>query len=68
MPGFNTVPGPMGRLVRDNYILYPEDAQSNIMPDNGVVRWFASNTILTDDALVWRHDNLRFRVLRATKI
>ena len=59
MPGFNTVPRPMGRLVRDNYILYPEDAMYYIMPDNGVVRWFASNTILNDDALVWRHDNSR---------
>ena len=47
----------MGRLVRDNHILYPEDALSYIMPDNEVVRWFANNTILTDDALVWRHDN-----------
>ena len=38
MPGFNTVPRPMGRLVRDNHILYPEDAFSYIMPDNEVVR------------------------------
>lgn len=57
MPEFNTMPRPMGGLVRDNHILYPEDAPSYIMPDNEVVRWFANNTILTDDALVWRHDN-----------
>lgn len=56
IPEFDTVLKPMGRLNRENHILYPEDAQSYILPDNEVIQWYAKNTVLTDDALLWKHN------------
>jgi len=56
MPEFDTALKPMGRLNWTNHILYPEDASSYIMPENEVVKWYAENTVLTDDALLWKHN------------
>lgn len=56
-PYFETSLKPMGKLNRNNHILYPEDASSYIMPGNAVVKWYAENTVLTDTELVWKHNN-----------
>jgi hypothetical protein len=56
MPEFETDLRPMGKLNRNNHILYPEDASSYIIPENEVVTWYAENTVLTDDALLWKHN------------
>jgi hypothetical protein len=56
MPKFETNLKPMGKLNRNNHILYPEDASSYIIPENEVVTWYAENTVLTDDALMWKDD------------
>ncbi len=56
MPEFDTALKPMGRLNWTNHILYPEDASSYIMPENEVVKWYAENTVLTDGALLWKHN------------
>jgi len=56
MPNFETALRPMGKLNRYNHILYPEDASSYIIPENEVVKWYAENTVLTDDALLWKHN------------
>lgn len=56
IPGFETTLKPMGRLNRTNHILYPEDAASYIIPENEVVKWYAENTVLTDDALLWKQN------------
>ena len=57
IPDFETSLRPMGTFNLTNHILYPEDASTYIMPGNHVVVWYASNTILTDDALLWKHNN-----------
>lgn len=54
MPEFETALKPMGKLNRKNHILYPEDASSYITPENKVVSWYAENTVLTDEALLWK--------------
>jgi hypothetical protein len=54
--GFETTLKPMGKLNRTNHILYPEDAASYIIPENEVVKWYAENTVLTDDALLWKQN------------
>ena len=56
MPEFETDLRLMGKLNRNNHILYPEDASSYIIPENEVVTWYAENTVLTDDALLWKHN------------
>ena len=56
MPNFETALRPMGKLNRNNHILYPKDASSYIIPENEVVTWYAENTVLTDDALLWKHN------------
>lgn len=57
MPIFETELWTMGLFERQTYILYLENASSYIIPDNEVVQWYANNTVLTDDALLWKHDN-----------
>lgn len=63
MPKFETALRPMGRLNRKNHILYPEDASSYVIPENEVIKWYAENTVLTDDALLWKHNGsaLKFK-------
>ena len=56
MPKFETDLKPMGKLNRNNHILYPKDASSYMIPGNDVVKWYAENTVLTDDALLWKHN------------
>jgi hypothetical protein len=57
VPDFQAELKHMGKINRTNHILYPEDANTYIMPENDVVKWYANNTILTDDTLVWKHNN-----------
>jgi len=56
MPEFKTDLKPMGKLNRNNHILYPKDASAYLIPENEVVTWYAENTVLTDDALLWKHN------------
>ena len=56
IPEFDTTLKPMGKLNWTNHILYPEDASSYILPENEVVKWYAENTVLTDHALLWKHN------------
>jgi hypothetical protein len=56
IPEFNTTLKHMGKLNWTNHILYPEDASSYILPENEVVKWYAENTVLTDYALIWKHN------------
>ena len=55
IPEFETDLKPMGKINRKNHILYPEDASSYIIPENEVVSWYAENTVLTDEALIWKN-------------
>ena len=57
IPDFETSLRPMGTFNLKNHILYPEDASSYIMPGNEVVVWYGNHTILTDGALLWKHNN-----------
>jgi len=56
MPELDITLKPMGKLNRTNRILYPEDASSYILPENEILKWYAENTVLTDDALLWKHN------------
>lgn len=56
IPQFNTTLKAMGELNWTNHILYPEDASSYILPENEIVKWYAENTVLTDHALLWKHN------------
>ena len=61
IPAFITDLRTMGTLYRRNHILYLEDASSYIIPDNEVVQWYAEHTVLTDDALLWKHNASIFK-------
>jgi len=63
IPEFETALKPMEKLNRKNHIFYPEDASSYITPENEVVSWYAENTVLTDEALIWKStkDALEFK-------
>ena len=61
IPDFTTELRTMGTLNRRNHILYPEDASSYIIPENEVVQWYAEHTVLTDDALLWKHNASIFK-------
>ena len=60
IPTFETELWTMGLFNQQSYILYLENASSYIIPDNEVVLWYANNTILTDNGLLWKHDSSVF--------
>lgn len=56
IPEYNATLKDMGEIITDNSILYPANASSYIMPENEIVKWYAENTILINDALLWKHN------------